>query len=70
LTVADWWNGYWHSSSPSQVNFLLFSAVWSVLVLIYLILVPWRFSDTVAHHKFAILGGEAVTMVFWQVSVP
>ena len=26
---------------------------------------PWRFSDTIAHHKFAILAVEAVTMIFW-----
>jgi hypothetical protein len=39
--------------------------VWTILALIYLIVVPWRFSNTVAHHKFAILGVEAVTMIFW-----
>ena len=51
--------------SPSQVNFLLFDAVWTLLALAYLIIVPWRFSETMAHHKFAILGVEAVTMLFW-----
>ena len=51
--------------SPSQINFLLFDAVWTVLALLYLIIVPWRFSETVAHHKFAILAVEAVTMIFW-----
>ena len=39
--------------------------MWSLLAIIYLILVPWRFSDTVAHHKFAILAAEGVTMIFW-----
>jgi len=63
--VANWWSNYWHALSPSQINFLLFCAVWSVLVLLYLIIVPWRFSNTVAHHKFAILAAEAVTMLFW-----
>jgi len=51
--------------SPSQINFLLFDAVWTLLALLYLTLVPWRFSDTRAHHKFAILGVEVLTMLFW-----
>jgi hypothetical protein len=64
-TVANWWGGYWHATSPDEVNFLIFASVWSILSLIYLIIVPWRFSDTPAHHKFAILAVEAVTMIFW-----
>lgn len=64
-TVANWWSGHWHVGSPSEVNFLLFCAVWSLLALLYLILVPWRFSDTMAHHKFAILAAESVTTLFW-----
>ena len=51
--------------SPGQINFLLFDSVWTILALIYLILVPWRFSDTIAHHKFAILAVEALTALFW-----
>jgi hypothetical protein len=51
--------------SPGQVNFLLFDSVWTLLALAYLIVVPWRFSETMAHHKFAILAVEAVTMIFW-----
>lgn len=64
-TVANWWGNYYHGMSPSQVNFLLFNAIWTFLALAYLIVVPWRFSETIAHHKFAILGVEAVTMLFW-----
>lgn len=63
--VANWWSGYWHDTSPSQVNYLIFCSVWTILALGYLIVVPWRFSETVAHQKFAILGVEAVTMIFW-----
>ncbi|KAK6428794.1 hypothetical protein LTR95_015062 [Oleoguttula sp. CCFEE 5521] len=63
--VADWWSGYWHASAPSQVNFLLFCSVWAIIALIYLIVVPWKFSHTQAHHKFAILGFEGITMFFW-----
>ena len=63
--VADWWGHYWHSMSPGQINFLIFDSVWTFLALAYLIVVPWRFSETVAHHKFAILAVETLTMIFW-----
>ncbi|KAI7107837.1 hypothetical protein KC352_g36675, partial [Hortaea werneckii] len=33
--VANWWSGYWHAMSPSQINFLVFSAVWTILALLY-----------------------------------
>ncbi|KAF2228861.1 hypothetical protein EV356DRAFT_456887 [Viridothelium virens] len=61
--VANWWGGFWHAMSPSEVNFLIFSSVWSLLALVYLVLAPWRFPD--AAHKFGILAAEAVTMIFW-----
>ncbi|KAK3660852.1 hypothetical protein LTR56_000610 [Elasticomyces elasticus] len=64
--VADWWGKYWHAISPSQINFLVFASVWTLFpALLYLILVPWRFSETKLHHKFAILGMEVLTMLFW-----
>lgn len=58
-------NFNWHgvSYSPSQANFLLFCSIWTVLVLVYLVLAPVRFQA--AAHKFAILGVEFVTMIFW-----
>ena len=64
-SVASWWSGYWHSTAPAQVSFLLFCSIWSILSLLYLILVPWRFSETKLHHKFAILGVEFLCMLFW-----
>lgn len=63
--VAHWWSDYWHTSSPSEFRFLIFCSVWSFLALIYLIVVPWRFSETKLHHAFVILGVEMVTMIFW-----
>lgn len=63
VSVANWWSGYWHAYSPSEVNFLIFASVWTLLALIYLILAPWRF-PTFAH-MFAILAVEALTMLFW-----
>jgi len=45
------------------VNFLLFCSVWTLLAVAYLVLAPSRFPA--AAHKYAILGVEAVTMIFW-----
>ncbi|OCL02138.1 hypothetical protein AOQ84DRAFT_434514 [Glonium stellatum] len=61
--VANWWSGQWHQFSPSEVNFLIFSAVWTILALVYLIVAPARFPN--AAHKYGILAAEALTMVFW-----
>ena len=63
--VANWWSGYWQAMAPGQVNFLLFCAVWSLVALLFLAIVPWRLAHTAANHKFAILGVEASTMIFW-----
>ncbi|KAH7409743.1 membrane-associating domain-containing protein [Cadophora sp. MPI-SDFR-AT-0126] len=49
--------------SPSEINFLIFASVWTLLALGYLILAPMKFPQFA--HKFAILGVEAVTMIFW-----
>lgn len=61
--VAHWWDGYRHSYSPSQVNFLLFTCAWTILALAYLIVAPARFP--VAAHKYGILAVEFLTMIFW-----
>ncbi|CAL3971554.1 unnamed protein product [Diplocarpon coronariae] len=51
------------SSSPSWINFLIFCAVWTLLALAYLLLAP-RFLPALAP-KLAVLGVDALTMVFW-----
>ena len=61
--------GYYYShgnASPSQVNFLIFCAVWSILAVAFLILSP-RYDTQARHvgHKFAILAVDAVTAIFW-----
>ncbi|GAB7354403.1 hypothetical protein MBLNU459_g4898t1 [Dothideomycetes sp. NU459] len=61
--VANWWGSFWHAYSPSEINFLLFTSVWTILALLYLILAPWLFPQ--AAHKFGILAAEALTMLFW-----
>jgi hypothetical protein len=45
------------------VNFLLFCSLWTILAVAYLVLAPSRFPS--AAHKYAILGVEALTMIFW-----
>src|SRR2546421_11464030 len=54
------------NASPSQVNFLIFCAVWSILAVAFLILSP-RYDTRARHvgHKFAILAVDAVTAIFW-----
>ena len=49
--------------TPSQISFLLFVSVWSMLVVGFQIFVP-RFSEQLSH-KFVILGLDAITMLFW-----
>jgi len=65
VTVAHWWSGYWHDFSPAEINFLLFSSVWSLLSIAYLTLVPLFLSHSVVNHKFGVLGAEVLTMIFW-----
>ena len=42
---------------------MLFCSVWTLLAVAYLVLTPSRFPQ--AAHKYAILGVEAITMIFW-----
>lgn len=42
---------------------MLFTSVWTLLAVAYLVLAPARFPA--AAHKYAIAGVEAVTMIFW-----
>ncbi|KAK4990269.1 hypothetical protein LTR66_001706 [Elasticomyces elasticus] len=61
--LAHWWHEFYHATAPSQVGFLLFTSIWTILALLFLILAPWKFPA--AAHKFAILGVEAITTLFW-----
>ncbi|KAM7191144.1 hypothetical protein V8F20_009462 [Naviculisporaceae sp. PSN 640] len=62
---------YWASFStkildiptPSSISFLVFNAIWSLLVIAYLGLAP-RFSPRIFHSLVA-LGLEYITMLFW-----
>ena len=52
-----------YAHSPSQVNFLIFTACWTTLALIYLVLAPTRFPKFA--HKFVVLAVELITALFW-----
>ncbi|KAI8942854.1 hypothetical protein NX059_000894 [Plenodomus lindquistii] len=54
-------DSYW--SSPHSIRFMLFTSIWTLLAVAYLTLTPTRFPR--AAHKFAILGVEFLTMLFW-----
>lgn len=54
----------WHgSASPDRTNFMLFNAIWSLLVLAYVGLTPLYMTSL--FHKLAALALEALTMIFW-----
>ena len=67
--VANDYNGGYYArgnASPSQVNFMIFCAVWSILAVAFLILSP-RYDTQARHigHKFTVLAVDAVTAIFW-----
>ncbi|MCJ1307255.1 hypothetical protein MMC25_000901 [Agyrium rufum] len=51
------------TTSPSQINFLIFNAVWTLLFLVYSSIVPVYLPRLA--NKFAILALETLTMLFW-----
>lgn len=51
------------NSSPSILNFMLFNAIWSILVLLYIGLTPLYY--TRVFHRLASLALEWITMIFW-----
>jgi len=60
VVVHNW---SWVTWSPSEANFVLFCAVWTLLVVAYLAFAP-MFAPTAAH-KFGILAAEVLTTIFW-----
>lgn len=44
---------------------MLFTSVWTILTLVYLIIAPWKMPNHPAAHKFVILAAEALAMLFW-----
>jgi len=64
--VANWWSKYWRDMSPAEINFLLFSAVWTLLSLTYVVVATMpRFQYSRLANSYAILAVDALTMTFW-----
>lgn len=52
-----------YTGSASEINFLVFSSVWTLLALIYLSLTSWKLERFA--HPWIICGVESLTMLFW-----
>lgn len=61
--VASAFHWGWWSSSPSQVNFMVFNSVWSLLVLAYVGITPIYMTSV--FHKLAALVLNVITTIFW-----
>jgi len=61
--LVDRYTGPFTGYSPHDVNFMLFTSIWTLLAVAYLVLSPTRFPR--AAHKYAIGAVEFLTMVFW-----
>jgi Membrane-associating domain len=54
---------YWRDMAPSEVNFLIFSSVWSIISIVYLVVAPMKFPKLA--HKLMLLGCDGLAMTFW-----
>ncbi|ORY01495.1 hypothetical protein BCR34DRAFT_493832 [Clohesyomyces aquaticus] len=65
--VASWWGSHWRQFSPTEINFMIFSPVWTLLALAALVIVPWKMPYVAQNKvpKMALLGIECLTMLFW-----
>jgi len=64
--VASWWSKYWRDTAPSQINFLLFSSIWTILSLGFLTAAALpRFRNMTGAFQLVQLVVEALTMMFW-----
>ncbi|KAI0018595.1 membrane-associating domain-containing protein [Xylariomycetidae sp. FL0641] len=61
--IASYYTNFWWGTSPSNVNFLIFTSIWSLLVLLYVGVVPLYMTSL--FHKLAALGLLVVTTIFW-----
>lgn len=58
VTTSAWWN-----ATPSSWAFMLFNTIWSILILVYIALIPLFFAR--AYHTLAALVLLGVTAIFW-----
>ncbi|KAF3050810.1 hypothetical protein E8E11_003880 [Didymella keratinophila] len=50
--VSSWWTSHWRQSSPAQISFLIFAAVWSLASLLPILLIPVKFSHLLSSAGF------------------
>ncbi|CAI6333908.1 unnamed protein product [Periconia digitata] len=65
--VASWWSSHWRQMSPVEVNFMIFSPIWSILALAALIVVPMKFPSMAEQTgpKIGLFVLELVTSLYW-----
>jgi hypothetical protein len=53
--------------SPNEVNFMIFSPLWSLIAVAVLVVVPWKLPHiaTATVGKFGLIALEFLTMVYW-----
>ena len=62
-TYCDGFGDCVYFAAPSNLSFLVFAAVWSIIIVLWQVLTP-RYAERLAH-RFVILGLDAITMIFW-----
>ncbi|KAJ4378661.1 hypothetical protein N0V86_005531 [Didymella sp. IMI 355093] len=69
--VSSWWTSHWRQSSPAQISFLLFAAIWSLATLLPIFLVPLKFSHLLssAGVRWGLVALDALSMLFWFAGV-
>ncbi|KAI9658139.1 MAG: hypothetical protein M1831_003984 [Alyxoria varia] len=55
----------WGAYTADEYSYLLFTAIWTLLVLVPLTLVALNFKIPIPFAEWVVLGLEALTMIFW-----
>ncbi|KAI4840573.1 hypothetical protein E4T44_07913 [Aureobasidium sp. EXF-8845] len=63
LATSAYVASVYRNGSPSEINFLIFTSLWTLLALIYLTLTSWKLERFA--HPWIITGVESLTMLFW-----
>lgn len=67
IPVTSWWISHWRQAAPAQVSFLIFAAVWSIVTLVPIFLIPLKFGHLLssAGIRWGLVVLDALTMLFW-----
>ncbi|KAI0893593.1 membrane-associating domain-containing protein [Annulohypoxylon nitens] len=63
VSTYSGWYDYDYDYSPPRINFMVFNSVWSLLVLLYVGVVPLYLTSF--FHRLAALALNAITTIFW-----